>query len=354
MTNIHTRLYILKVSVRGSATQEFSLTVRANTFTGTPIVLDASDSADTAEVTLVREEDDAYLINVKNMGVLSVESMVTDNATPDLKGELRQDDTTVATHDDIDPATDKDFRLVQSVNPGFYVLRVSGYDAMQTGAYTLKTVFIAALAEVPVEVPTEPMDLAMACTDAGLGYTMPTQASCEAAGVITTVTETVTVPRSCPSGGGGGTRTVPPSASSCQSFSTAAVETYKDSLTVTTDALGVLENPSGNGYRSGIGVISGWVLRGQLQSKCAFCDDQGPPGAIRQHVGYGTSRPDVQMVGPCAIMTSDTVGFGLTYNFNHLDEGSYTIAAYADGNTMIGMRRGPSWSCISKQFAVRR
>lgn len=96
---------------------------------------------------------------------------------------------------------------------------------------------------------------------------------------------------------------------------------------VETDEKGVLENPSGGGYRSGIGVISGWVCaanavevrilneRGVLQRTLA--------------VAYGTSRPDT--VGQCRGHRSPDTGFGMTYNFNHLPQGIYRIRAYADG-----------------------
>ena len=40
---------------------------------------------------------------------------------------------------------------------------------------------------------------------------------------------------------------------------------------------------------------------------------------------YGTSRPDT--VGSCGHRSPNT-GFGMTYNFNHLPEGEYTIKAF--------------------------
>ena len=101
-------------------------------------------------------------------------------------------------------------------------------------------------------------------------------------------------------------------------------------MPVETDTRGNLENPSGSeenpAFRSGIGVISGWV--------CAASEVEvrilRAPGVEvdRVRVGYGTSRPDVPENSSC---TNSHAGFGATYNFNHLPEGMYTITAYADG-----------------------
>ena len=94
---------------------------------------------------------------------------------------------------------------------------------------------------------------------------------------------------------------------------------------MTTHARGTLENPSNNGYRSGIGVISGWVCAAnEVEVKISNAQ-----GVVQKTfaVGYGTSRPDT--VGSCRHNSANT-GFGMTYNFNHLAEGTYTIRAYAD------------------------
>ncbi len=102
---------------------------------------------------------------------------------------------------------------------------------------------------------------------------------------------------------------------------------------VTVDATGNLGNPPNDGVRSGIGLISGWV--------CAANSVQiriSAPGfsTIRLNAAYGTSRPDVPENSNC---DNADAGFGMTYNFNHLPEGTYTIGAYADGLTRIGSAR---------------
>ena len=95
---------------------------------------------------------------------------------------------------------------------------------------------------------------------------------------------------------------------------------------VATDADGTLENPSGGGYRSGIGLISGWVCAAE-DVEVRISNARGALVRTLQ-VAYGTSRPDT--VGQCSHNSPNT-GFGMTYNFNHLPEGEYTIRAYADG-----------------------
>ena len=102
---------------------------------------------------------------------------------------------------------------------------------------------------------------------------------------------------------------------------------------VQTDAHGNLGNPSNNGYRSGIGVISGWVCAAnEVEVRIRNSRDV----LVRTlDVAHGTSRPDT--VGQCSHRSANT-GFGMTYNFNHLDEGTYTITAYAD-DRQIGESR---------------
>ena len=225
--DIHTRLYILKVTARGSAEREFSLAVKPSAFVASHTVdMSGLPTPVHTERTLAANDDDGdvHLFNVKNEGVLSVESALTDPAgtLADPKGSFMRYGDTMPIEDD-DDGTDKNFLIVQDVSPGFYVLRVSSYDAAEGGTYTLKTVFMRSIMEARVvtKVPEDNADLMAACTDR-IGYVELTQASCEEAGWGFPETRTVTV-----GGGGGGTRTVPPSASSCRSFITAAVDDYK-------------------------------------------------------------------------------------------------------------------------------
>ena len=97
-----------------------------------------------------------------------------------------------------------------------------------------------------------------------------------------------------------------------------------------TDSRGRLEDPPNNGVRSGIGIIRGWVCQAN-RVRIQIYDDSG---AVVQALtaGYGTDRSDT--LGECGAGRTNT-GFGMTFNFNHLDEGTYTIRAFAD-NEQIG------------------
>ena len=86
------------------------------------------------------------------------------------------------------------------------------------------------------------------------------------------------------------------------------------------------ESPN-DGVRSGIGLISGWVCAAN-SVEIRISNAQGRVATL--NAAYGTTRADT--VGECDHQ-EDTTGFGMTYNFNHLPEGTYTIRAYADGIT---------------------
>ena len=164
---------------------------------------------------------------------------------------------------DEDSGKDKNFKITQYLDmPGNYIVVVSAADRTTGGSYTLQTGFI----EGETVDPTDPTD-----------------------------------PTTCP--------TDP-----------------TDPGPIQTDPHGFLENPSGDGHRSGIGVISGWVcMAEEVEVRISSAR-----GVLREtlQVAYGTSRPDT--VGSCSHRSPNT-GFGMTYNFNHLAEGDYRIAAYADG-----------------------
>ena len=100
---------------------------------------------------------------------------------------------------------------------------------------------------------------------------------------------------------------------------------------IVTDATGNLGNPSG--ARSGIGLISGWVCEAEEVEIRIFHATQGRIRTL--NAAYGTSRPDT--AGQCQHDSTNT-GFGMTFNFNQLPEGNYTIQAFADDEP-IGVER---------------
>ena len=265
----------------------------------------------TAVELMATDANHYFIVQVTEAGWLHMKVVPETTAEPD------DTDAVLAGPDGMQVAADTDAEhanfVAEVTQLGQYLLTVSG----DTGSYKVAFNFIESLAFMGAQpaVPTEPTELAMACEAIDLGHPVPTQATCEAAGVITTVS----VPRSCPSGGGGGgTRVV-----------------YRDRIvevcpTVETDAKGFLGNPPHKSVRSGIGVISGWVCA----ANDVTIDIQDANGRRVEHqtVGYGTDRLDT--LGHCA-HTETTTGWGLTYNFNHLAEGTYTLSAYADGE-MIG------------------
>ena len=81
----------------------------------------------------------------------------------------------------------------------------------------------------------------------------------------------------------------------------------------------VLENPQPGSFQSGIGVISGWACDA-WQIEISF--DGGP----LVKAGTGTQRGDTGSV--CGDTDN---GFGLTFNWNLLGDGSHTVQAYAAG-----------------------
>ena len=79
-----------------------------------------------------------------------------------------------------------------------------------------------------------------------------------------------------------------------------------------------LENPGPGAYKSGIGIVSGWIC----EAGTVVVEIDGTSVAT----AYGTDRPDTTSV--CGDSNN---GFGALYNWNRLGEGIHTAVAYADG-----------------------
>ena len=82
--------------------------------------------------------------------------------------------------------------------------------------------------------------------------------------------------------------------------------------------LGILENPAPSSFQSGIGVLSGWVC----EADAVELEINGQPWPA----AYGTARADT-----AAVCGDRDNGFGLLFNWNMLDDGTYTVVASADG-----------------------
>lgn len=370
--------YIIEVA--GMAGQYVLKTTSVNTAASGTIMFDAmkpvrrptSGSAPARNTTratsalhLVDGSDDNFytiIIPEKVAGTLYLQASIDDaNTNPnaaDTVGVLFERSGKQAVKSD--KGAGMHFQIAHPVMTGSYTLQVYGKAFGTMGDYVLTILLVedsllTALDLPAAPPPTDSGALAMACQDdaacaarlredyvmAGTvpdGY-VPTdhehpdiltatnlafEPACRAANFVRTVTRTITV------GGGGGGRT-PPSASSCRSFSNAAVEDYKDSLIVETDATGSLENPAHGSIGSGISVISGWVCAAnEVEVRLR---DAATGTVTRHQVAYGTSRRDTR--DDCN--GASGTGFGMTFNFNLLPEGDYTIAAYADGERIGGL-----------------
>lgn len=87
--------------------------------------------------------------------------------------------------------------------------------------------------------------------------------------------------------------------------------------TATTKAY--LESPQAGSFESGIGVIRGWVCDA---NKIEMQIDAG----TKYTVAYGTTRGDTQ-----ATCGDNNNGFGITYNWNLLEDGVHALKVFADG-----------------------
>ncbi len=87
---------------------------------------------------------------------------------------------------------------------------------------------------------------------------------------------------------------------------------------VTTAPRGSLENPGHGSFKSGIGVISGWVCDASLVE----LDISGS----RVAAAYGTERGDT-----VAVCGDSNNAFALLVNWNLLGDGTHTVRALADG-----------------------
>ena len=222
-----------------------------------------------------------HSITVTTPGTLQVKTTGDTNTVGVLYGPDGQQITT-----DDNSGKDMNFKITQAVGAGQHIVTVGGRTASDTGGYTLVVNFVEG-----------------ATIDGG-PVTTPGTGDDDVASLQALVTQLRNDLNEC-----------------------------RDP--VVTDARGNLENPPDGGYRSGIGVISGWVCDAE-DIEVRIVTDRGIDRATLQ-VAYGTSRPDT--VGQCDGHSSPNTGFGMTYNFNHLPEGEYTITAYADGDTQIGEPR---------------
>ena len=235
-------------------------------------------SATGSEITDAGEVD-PHSITVKKAGTLQVKT----TGETDTVGILYGPDGRQIATDDNSADGMKNFLITEYVEAGQYIVTVEGQSRSTTGAdYTLVVNFVEG-ADIDVGTGTRP---------------------------------------------GTGTGTV-------AELEARIVELEDDLdvclMPVETNSRGLLENPSGDGYRSGIGVISGWVCAAEEVEIVITSNDRRGEQPVILNAAYGTSRPDVPL-DRNSRCTNENAGFGMTYNFNHLREGEYTIEAFADGD----------------------
>jgi hypothetical protein len=90
--------------------------------------------------------------------------------------------------------------------------------------------------------------------------------------------------------------------------------TFASTSVVTT----ALESPQQGSYESGIGLVRGWACQA---NKIEVQIDNG----VKRQVAYGTARGDTQ-----ATCGHANTGFGYTYNWNVLSNGTHNLKAFAD------------------------
>ena len=89
-------------------------------------------------------------------------------------------------------------------------------------------------------------------------------------------------------------------------------------VTVRAQSSAYLESPQQGSFESGIGLIRGWVCQ-------ASTVEVQIDGGARQQVAYGTTREDT-----AAVCGDTDNGFGYTFNWNRLGNGTHTVQAFVD------------------------
>jgi hypothetical protein len=111
-----------------------------------------------------------------------------------------------------------------------------------------------------------------------------------------------------------------------------------------------LESPTAGSFESGVSLIRGWVCQA---GGVEVVIDQGTPAERRLATAYPTRRQDTESV--CGDTDN---GFGVTINWNNLDDGVHTLRAVADGvefasvNFIVTTLGGDFRTDVSGQFSL--
>ena len=209
-------------------------------------------------------EIERYAFNIMESGALYLHT----TGSIDTVGVLYGPDGSAIADDD-NSGEGNNFRIAANVNPGLHLVEVRGQTRTTQGTYMLVSNFVTG-EEVTTTTPGTGTEVA--ALQAEIDRLEDELAACEAP--------------------------------------------------VEIDSRGAFENPADGGVRSGIGVISGWVCAAEEVEIVIY---RGGRIVEELTAAYGTSRPDVPQNSSCR---NANAGFGMTYNFNHLPEGEYTIKAF--------------------------
>ena len=277
------RDYIVEVKGATSSTRgKYVLAATSQTADNRGTAPDMLDATPDAAQTLAAAGVAPYSIDVKAPGTLQVKT----TGMTDTIGALYGPDGQQITTDD-NSGVGTNFKITQYVGAGQYIVVVEGQTRATTGDYTLVVNFVEG---ATVDGPTTP-------TTPGTG------------------TETE------------------------QELRNQIADLRDDLATCTphveTDARGNLDDPNSvapnNGYRSGVGLIRGWVCAANEVEVRIFNDEGVRVDTVS--APYGSARTDT-----AAVCDDSNNGFAAQYNYNHLAEGEYTAEAYADGRR-IGEER---------------
>ncbi len=234
-----------------------------------------------------------YLFDITDTGTLYLESGGNDDTLGTLYGP---DGTVIKT--DRNSGAGRNFRIVAAVQPGLYMLAVES-ESNAGVEYTLTANFVLGATD------DEPSD-----TDTGMEPD----------------------PEPDPDDTGG---------------------TTTDG---TIDPRGHIDEPGNGSFRSGIGIIRGWVCDAGGQDVAIWLTNTDTNRRVTLAAPSGSSRGDVAAAGVCDRRGSD-FGFVVQFNFNLLAEGTYTVEAFVgQGRTVaqIGSQEGRGVQPQTNRFTVVR
>ena len=350
--------YVVKVEGESVTTLgEYELKVSYQDVT-TEVVEVPSQSQQDIDMTLTAPtgsepvQVDRYVLRVSEPGTLQVST----TGTTDTFGTLIGPDGRRLAEDD-NSGADKNFLMTRRVTKGLHGVTVQGAQRADAGQYRLVVGFIENSTVTPPPDPTPDTtppaddhgDTSVNATPAGLSSSTPGELETETdadyfqivvtqAGTLTVETtgstdtqgqllkDGVPVADDDDSKDGKNFRIVHDVSPGTYYVHVKGYHGARGTYTLAVRfnvAAGELENPPNGASRSGIGVVSGWVC----QANAVEIEFVRGNSTYRVPVAYGTSRDDTR--SDCG--DDGNNGFGLTWNWNLLAEGRWTVRALADG-----------------------